>query len=415
MGEVARSARPPILRDPRFLRLWVATTASGLATWALPFLLGLAVVVGSLAPSALGLVLAVRTVGFLAVLPVAGVLADRHAPRTVVAVSGGAAAVGSVVLATSLGGPSVVALGAALVVGAGQGACRPAFQALVPLTVGAGQRQAANAAVSVAVRASVLLGPALAGAASAVVDVAWLVGVTATLWLAAAAVPARGRRTGINAGRPPAPAPAGLVADLRGGVAEARRRPWFVAGLGALATVIATGYSVTAVALPLVAGDRQGSGTLLASAATAYTVGALLGGLVMARWRPGAAGWVALGGLGSYATAPATLALTDGLVAVVLAYLVAGVGIELFNVTWFTSLQREVAPGHLSRVSSLDFLVSYGLAPVGLALVVPAVDAVGLQTVLLACAAVCLLAPAIAATVPTTRSFGEQPTVDPNI
>jgi hypothetical protein len=30
-----------ILREARFVRLWLGTTASGLATWALPFVLGL--------------------------------------------------------------------------------------------------------------------------------------------------------------------------------------------------------------------------------------------------------------------------------------------------------------------------------------------------------------------------------------
>jgi DNA-binding HxlR family transcriptional regulator len=43
-----------VLRDATFLRLWAGTTASGLATWALPFLLGLAVLDHSLSPAGLG-------------------------------------------------------------------------------------------------------------------------------------------------------------------------------------------------------------------------------------------------------------------------------------------------------------------------------------------------------------------------
>ena len=64
-----------VLRDPPFLRLWSGTTASGLATWALPFVLGLAVLDGSLSAVGLGVVLATRTVGFLAAVPLGGVLA----------------------------------------------------------------------------------------------------------------------------------------------------------------------------------------------------------------------------------------------------------------------------------------------------------------------------------------------------
>jgi len=90
---------------------------------------------------------------------------------------------------------------------------------------------------------------------------------------------------------------------------------------------------------------------------------------------------------------------------VLAAYAVAGVGIELFNVPWFTAIQREVPADRLSRVSSLDFLVSYGLAPVGLALVVPLVDAYGATVVLVGCSVACVLGPTVAATVPSSRGF----------
>nr|WP_241728451.1 MFS transporter [Nocardioides zeae] len=399
------------MTDRGFLRLWAGTSASGLATWAMPFVLGLAVVDGSLGAPALGVALAARTVGFLAVLPAAGVLADRHAPRVVVLVASAVAAGGSFALAAALGRSVVATMVAALLVGVGQGACRPAFQALVPATVAEPDRQAANAAITVAVRASVLLGPAVAGLGAAVAGSAWLVAATGVLWVVAAVAPAR--TTGRSArGVEPRPADAGRRADRPGfraefveGLREARRHPWFLGGLGALATVIMTGYSVTAVALPLVSADATGSGVLLAAGATSYTTGALLGGLLLARWRPPSTGWVALGGLGTYAVAPLALALDPRLPVVVAAYVAVGIGIELFNVPWFTALQREVPPDRLSRVSSLDFLVSYGLAPLGLALVAPAVDVLGMRAVLLGCAVACLVGPALAALVPGSRHF----------
>ncbi|MDR6176388.1 MFS family permease [Nocardioides zeae] len=401
MGATGTAERRALLADRAFLRLWAGTTASGLATWAMPFVLGLAVVDGSLGATALGVALAARTVGFLVVLPVAGVLADRHAPRVVVLLASGVAAAGSFALAAALGRSVVATTAAALLVGAGQGACRPAFQALVPATVAEPDRQAANAAITVAVRASVLLGPAVAGLGAAVAGAAWLVTATGVLWVVAAVAPARTARVGAvggAAGRRP-----GFRAEFVEGLREARRHPWFLGGLGALATVIMTGYSVTAVALPLVSADVTGSGVLLAAGATSYTTGALLGGLLLARWRPPSTGWVALGGLGIYAVAPLALALDPRLPVVVAAYVVVGFGIELFNVPWFTALQREVAPERLSRVSSLDFLVSYGLAPLGLALVAPAVDLVGMRAVLLGCAVACVLGPALAALVPGSR------------
>ncbi|MFK0218361.1 MFS transporter [Streptomyces vinaceus] len=411
----AKTAGPPprsVLRDPAFLRLWAGTTASGLATWALPFVLGLAVLHRDLGAAGLGLVLAARTLGFLAAVAVGGVLADRHSRRAVVLWSALAAAVATPLIAAGLGRSLVLMTAAAALAGAGQGACRPAFQALTAETVEPGHRQQANAAMTMAVRGSTLAGPALTALLAAFLDVGALLLGIGLLWLAAALIPGKGTAAAAGAATAAgatraAPAPrAGFRAEFLEGMREARRHPWFLAGLAALVTVIALGYSATSVALPLISRDRYGTEWVLAAAVTAYTVGALGGALVIARWRPRSPGWAAFAGLAAYGLAPLSLMLPVHPVAVVAAYAVAGIGIELFNVPWFTATQREVAPDKLARVSSLDFLVSYGLAPVGLALIAPAIEAFGVTAVLGACAGTCFLVPAAAALVPTGRHFG---------
>ncbi|WP_308120511.1 MFS transporter [Streptomyces bambusae] len=447
---VAKAAAPPprsVLRDTAFLRLWAGTTASGLATWALPFVLGLAVLHRDLGAAGLGLVLAARTAGFLLAVAVGGVLADRHARRTVVLWSALAAAIAAPLLAAGLGRSLVLMTAAAALAGAGQGACRPAFQALTAEVVAPELRQQANAAMTMAVRGSTLAGPALTALVAAFADIWTMLLGIGLLWLVAALVPGRGAAAEPGAGREPAaepgaaaqagssvePKPAaqagefvetqsrsgsrsgagavpraarpGFRAEFLDGIREARRHPWFLAGLAALAAVIALGYSATSVALPLISRDRYGTEWVLAAAMTAYTVGALGGALVIARWRPRSQGWAAFAGLAAYGVAPLSLMLPVHPVVVVAAYAVAGIGIELFNVPWFTATQREVAPDKLARVSSLDFLVSYGLAPVGLALIAPAIDLFGVTAVLAACAAACFLVPAAAALVPTARHF----------
>ncbi|MFE4264070.1 MFS transporter [Streptomyces sp. NPDC056883] len=396
-----------ILFDVPFLRLWAGTTASGLATWALPFVLGLAVLHRDLSAAGLGLVLAARTVGFLAAVTVGGVLADRHSRRAVVLWSALAAAVAAPLLAAGLGRSLLLMTAAAALAGAGQGACRPAFQALTAETVDPGRRQQANAAMTMAVRGSTLAGPALTALLAALLDVRTLLLGIGLLWLVAALVPGKGRGA-VTAVDPSAagPAPrASFRAEFVDGVREARRHPWFLAGLAALVAVIALGYSATSVALPLISRDRYGSEWVLAAAMTAYIVGALGGALVIARMRPRSQGWAAFAGLAAYGCAPLSLMLPVHPGVVVAAYAVAGIGIELFNVPWFTATQREVAPDRLARVSSLDFLVSYGLAPVGLALIAPAIEVFGVTPVLGTCAAACFLVPAAAALVPTARHF----------
>lgn len=393
-----------ILRDVAFLRLWVGTTASGVATWAMPFLLGLAVLDRTLTATELGIALAARTLGFLFAVPVGGILADRHSRRGAILWAGVTAALATPVLAVGLGRSLLLVALTGAVIGAGQGACRPAFQALTAEVVDVSQRQQANAAMTLAVRVSTMAAPALTALLVTVFPTAALLLGTGLLWLVAALVPPRGGR-----GALPSPIERGSFrAEFAEGVREARRHPWFVAGLTALAAVIFTGYSATGVALPLVSRDRYGTVAVMAAAITAYTVGALVGALIIARWRPRAQGWAALAGLACYGFAPLSLWLPVGAALVVTAYVLAGVGIELFNVPWFTAIQHEVDPRMLARVSSLDFMISYGLAPVGLALIAPAIDAFGASTVLGLCTVLCFLAPAVAALTPTARHFSRR-------
>ncbi|MEU1901207.1 MFS transporter [Nocardiopsis dassonvillei] len=396
--------RAHVFSDPAFLRLWSGSTASGLATWAMPFILGLAVLDGSLTAMGLGLLLATRTGGFLLALPLGGLLADRLSRRSVVLWAGVLAAAATPLVAAGVAtGALALAAVAAAAVGAGQGACRPAFQALTAEVVDEPRRQRANAALTISVRVTTLVAPGATALLSTVLGVHALLLVTAALWAVAALAPPRGRST-------PAPGavPArgfSLVADFRDGLREARRHTWFLAGLGALTAVIATGYSATGVLLPVVSRDTYGTEAVLAGALTAYTGGALAGALLIGRWRPSSQGWVALAGLALYGLAPLSLLLPVGPWTVFAAYALAGVGIELFNVPWFTAAQREVAPDKLARVSSLDFLFSYGLAPVGLALIAPATQAFGTEAVLVVCAALCFLAPGAAALAPGSRHF----------
>ncbi|WP_245744086.1 MFS transporter [Lentzea fradiae] len=394
------AAPASVFRDTAFLRLWTGTTASGLAMWALPFVLGLGVLERSITAVELGVVLSTRTIGFLAAVPVAGVLADRHPRRAVVFWSCLTAGIATPLIAVGMGRSLLLMAVAATVVGAGQGACRPAFQALVAEVVPEQNRQQANAATTLAVRVTTLVAPSLTALASLVADARTLLAVTAVAWLCAALVPPRG-----TGGPIATKTRAGLVREFADGISEARRHPWMLAGLAALTAVIATGYSATAVLLPVVSRDRYGTEAVLAAATTAHTLGALAGAVLIARWRPRSAGWAALTGLACYGLIPVGLLLPVHPVVLVAAYAVAGIGIELFNVPWFTAIQREVEPSKLARVSSLDFLLSYGLAPIGLALIAPAVGLAGASTVLVVCAAVCLAAPAAAALVPSSRRF----------
>lgn len=248
-----------------------------------------------------------------------------------------------------------------------------------------------------------LLGPLTTALASRFIgDIALLL-ATGGIWLAAGLLPVglgAPRSAGGGQGTRPS-----LVGDFLEGIREARRHSWFIAGLGALAASMTFGFSVTGTVLPIVSRDRFGGDELLTVGATAYTAGALGGAILMSRWQADNPGRWAMTGLGAYALVPLSLALSHTEWPIILAYILGGIGIEVFNVPWFTAVQREVPPDKVARVSSLDFFVSYGLAPLGLALMVPAINAFGLMATLAFCTIICASTCVLASLPPSSRNF----------
>ncbi len=64
-------------------------------------------------------------------------------------------------------------------------------------------------------------------------------------------------------------------------------------------------------------------------------------------------------------------------VVIAAAYLLAGVGIEIFGVFWDISLQQNIPQEKLSRVYSYDALGSFVLIPLGLVAAGPLAEAIG--------------------------------------
>lgn len=368
--------------------------------WALPFILGLGVTHGSWSALTLGWLLGIRTAGFIVAVPLGGVLADQASRSKVTFVASMLACVGTVALALSLTRSLPLALLSSFIFGLGQGASRPSYLALVREVVDEEYRQRANAALTISIRLAVLVGPAIAALGSRIIGDIGLIYATAILWLLAAVLP-----IGLSSHSSPARGASRIGSDLVLGWREARRHTWFIAGLFSLITVTTFGYSATNVILPLVSRDRFGSDTVLTLGLMAYTVGGILGALIISRWRDTNIGWWALAGNGIYALAPLALAFATRAWIILLAYVIIGIGVEFFNVPWFTAIQREV-PGHLvARVSSVDFFFSYGLAPLGLAIIAPAVTAFGSTPVLVTCSVACAGASALAMIPGPSRDF----------
>jgi hypothetical protein len=93
--------------------------------------------------------------------------------------------------------------------------------------------------------------------------------------------------------------------------------------------------------------------------------------------------------------------------------LLAGVASSLFFTLWDTSIQEQVPPHAVARVSSYDFGVSLGLMPLGMAVAGPIAAAVGLHATLVGMGALGMLAALGWLAVPDVRRVRRPPRAAP--
>jgi hypothetical protein len=177
-----------------------------------------------------------------------------------------------------------------------------------------------------------------------------------------------------------------------------------------LAFIVTIVFTPLAVLGPEVARAHLGGAGAWAAITTALGVGAVAGGLVGLRWKPGFPVRVAF--LVTLAGEPIMLALLGAggpLVAIVVFAFISGAAGTVFNVFWFTLLQREIPAEELSRVSSWDELGTFALQPIGLAAVGPIALAIGVSATLYAAGALAALTTCIVLAMPAVRNFSPAP------
>jgi len=343
----------------------------------------------------LGVVVAARSLANVGMLLFGGVIADRL-PRNVVLVGASLAAaatqglVATLVLTGTAAVWSLALLG--IVNGAVAAVSLPAAAALVPDTVPDALLRPANAWLRLGLNAGGILGASAGGAAIALIGPGWGLAIDAAAFAVAAALFSRLRL-------PPAPPPsapgASVLADLRHGWREFSSRRWIWIVVLQFAVLNAAFTGATTVLGPLVADEtfgRGGWGLVIAAQTGGFAVGALLA----LRWRPRRALGIGVAAMASAALPVATLALAPTLPALIAAFALGGFAIELFAIAWDQSLQAHVPREALSRVYSYDMVGSFIAVPLGEVVVGPLAHAAGTVPVLLGCAAVIVLATALA-------------------
>jgi MFS family permease len=391
------------LTRPAFRFLFLGRTTSFFGNAFANVALAFAVLEVTGSKADLGLVIAARSVPQVALILVGGVWADRL-PRHVVMVasnvlSGATQTILAVLLITHHANlPELFVLAAAN--GLSTAFFFPASSGVIPQTVDATMIQQANALLRMALNMTYIVGAAAAGFVVQGFGPGWAIAVDgATFYLAAAFIlpmrlPAGLRLEGSS-----------MLADLRAGWHEFRSRTWLWAIVAQFSIVNAAQSGSMNVLGPVISKEHLGGPKAWGVILTCESVGLLLGGLAMLRARPQRLLLVASLGVLVLVVPLLLLAGPAPLAAIAAGALAAGIGIEIFGVSWDTTMQQQLPPEKLSRVYSYDALGSWILVPVAFAIVGPVSDAVGSRATLYGAAALVAAATLAVLAIPDVRNL----------
>lgn len=391
-----------MLRDGRFLRLLASRAVSvygnGLGPVALAFgVLGLP----HATPTKLSVVEAANVLPMLLFLLVGGVIADRRSRLRLLVVAEAVGAVAWAGLAVLIGlqhAPIGALVALAFLGGCGTALLAPTMSGIVPELVAPDRLQSGNAYLRMTVNGGRVVGLASAGVLVAYAGAGWALGVDAMTFVASGVL-----LFSIGPGEPvPAPTTA-VLADLRAGAHEFFSRQWLWVVVAIASLIVAVTEASVGVLGPIVAKQHYGGARAWSLVAVAAAVGTVAGATLAVRVRarrPLLVGTVVGFGL---ALPMLALGLPVPLAVPVAAAFIGGVCGDVFGVLWDTTMQREIPPRMLSRVSAYDWLGSTALAPIGLVVAGPVASAVGARPAELGCAGVSALACALALLSPQVR------------
>jgi MFS family permease len=282
--------------------------------------------------------------------------------------------------------------------GIGFGFYYPAAQGLLPQTVPADQRRQANALDRTGRNAAGIGGAALGGLLIGLAGPGWGLAVDAASFAVAGTL-----RVGMRFPTlPPVQAPSALH-DLREGWHEFISRRWLWIIVAQFAFLVAVSSAMINVLGPLVAHSHLGGARSWGFIVAAYSAGAVGGGLVMIKFRPRRILVAAMLSVPAFSLVLFALAVPLAVPLDVAAAILAGACLEVFTVSWATTLQQEIPPEKLSRVSSYDALGNFALAPAGTAVAGPLASALGISAILAAGGALVVILPVLVLLVPEVR------------
>ena len=395
------------LRSKPFRWLVFGATVSRVGSSVAPVALAFAVLDLTGSTSSLGIVVGARSIANVMFLLVGGVIADRL-PRGLVLVGSSVASAltqGAVAAVIFTGNDSVALLaGLSALNGTVAAFSLPAAAALIPQTVPVEDRVPANALSRLGSNAANVLGVSLAGVLVVALGSGWSIAIDAASYLIAAAFFALIRLPG----SPSTATRHRMLRDLAEGWSSFVSRTWLwvvVAAFGVINAATVAGIVVLGPAIADQTIGRRAWGLVLGAQTLGYVVGGLLAMRLRMR-RMLAFGMICVA---AEALPLFGLGLHLGVVWLLAASLLAGLGVEQFGVAWQASMQHHVPAGLLARVSSYDMLGSFVAIPVGQIAVGPISAAVGIRPTLIGAGILVIFATALALGSRSVRSLDNIP------
>jgi MFS family permease len=282
---------------------------------------------------------------------------------------------------------------------------QPAYTSIVPDITPHETLTSANSLTSLSGQAAGILGPALGAAVIGL-------GGTSTVFMldalsffisAVCLIPI----TRVVVSRPVGSGSPGMLGDLREGIGTVLGSPWLwititIAALGNIFTSGSIG-----IALPfLVKGRLHGQVSSLGLVYSMLALGTAAGTLWLGRFgrlrRRGLIAYIAWIIAGIMIS---VMGFSTSVIPVAIAAVICGSTFAAFGLIWTNSLQDLVPREQLGRVSSIDFLGSFALLPIGYGFVGWATDQIGASLVFVICGILTIGLASLGLTHPAIRNL----------
>ena len=370
-----------LLEHRDFVLLWLSGLLVVIGSSAFPIALAVTVLDAGGTATTLGLILASRVLSSVILALAGGVWADRYKRKYIMISADLLRAILTVVLVfvTVTDLPTWMIALVVFMMGAGEALGFPASGAILPSILPDRLLPEGNAWRAVTARVGAILGPALGGAMVALIGSEWTFLVTAAFFVVGTILLFPIQETDFERTLTENT----FVRELREGLSAVRRMPWvmWLIIMASLQLMVVVGAEV--VLLPVVTREEFGGNFVYAAASVAAGLGGGIAALIWAKIkvpRPGL--WSVLSWM-LFSLSLLVLVFPVHPWLVIGVYFIVGLSTEPFGVYWPTAIQREVPRELQARVFSVDHMGSLALMPLGMALVGPITEWVGMTEFLI--------------------------------